>query len=86
VAREQTNPKDPHWSHYHALAKTSSRTILCYEWLCPDCRTTNTTSIDPSSNRDKRRCFRGLEARCGKCHGNVHRLTDKKGLTIDPFE
>jgi Zn finger protein HypA/HybF involved in hydrogenase expression len=84
MAREQTNPKDKHWHNYHAVATPTTETVIVYKWSCPDCKTVNNTRVNPQSERSKWRCYRGVEARCGKCHGNTIRLTDSKGLTFDP--
>lgn len=83
MAREKTNPRDAHWKHWHVLATDTTATIHIYTWTCPDCNTVNHTKVDP--NDDHRRfCYRGVEARCGHCHGNKRRLTDKTGWTFDP--
>ena len=86
MAREQSNPKDPNWKHYHARATLSLETIHAYTWTCQGCKTVNTTRINPSDPRSKLRCYRGVEARCGHCHGNIIRLTDSTGLTWDPYD
>lgn len=84
MAREKTNPKDPNWKYWHAFAIHTTETVHVYTWTCPDCTTVNRTRINLEAERN-RFCYRGVEARCGKCHGNVIRLTDASGLTFDPF-
>jgi hypothetical protein len=85
MAREQTYPKDEHWNHFYTTAQSSTKFFVIYTWTCPNCGAPNTTIIDTSSAKDRCRCYRGVEARCGRCHGNVLRLTDERGLTLDPF-
>jgi len=86
MAREKTNPKDPNWKHWHALATKSTITFHIYTWSCPDCKTVNKTRIDPSDEAIRLRCWRGVEARCGHCHGTKKLLVDSKGWTFDPSD
>jgi hypothetical protein len=81
MAREKTNPRDPAWKHWHVLATDTTATIHIYTWTCPDCNTVNRTKVDPN---DGRRRYFHVEARCGHCHGNKRRLTDKAGWTFNP--
>lgn len=84
MAREQTNPKDENWQYYYALAKHTTRTLHVFTWTCPDCKTVNVTSVNTADARSRLSCYRGVKARCGKCHGNVRRLTDSSGLIYHP--
>lgn len=83
MAREHTNPKDPNWNRWHCFATHTTETIHVYTWTCPDCGTVNNTRVNTEADT-RRFSFRGLEARCGHCHGNSRRLTDKAGWTFDP--
>jgi phage FluMu protein Com len=83
MGKEKTNPRDPNWKHWHVVATETTTTLHVYTWTCPDCKIVNRTKVD--QNDDRRRCsFRGVEARCGHCHGTKRRLTDKAGWTFDP--
>jgi hypothetical protein len=86
MAKEKTNLKDPAWQRWHALATKSTVTLHIYTWTCPDCKTMNKTRIDPSDEATRFRYYRGVEARCGHCHGNKKRLVDSKGWTFDPSD
>lgn len=87
MAREQTDRADPYWARRYAVATHAAESAHTYTWTCPRCRTVNRTRlvIDNYHGRGARRCFRGVEARCGHCHGPILRLTDVKGLTYDPY-
>jgi len=86
MAREQTDPTQKYWSNYNAIAMHTTKSVHVYVWTCHDCKTVNTTTIDTTNPRSKIRCYRGVEARCGHCHGNTVRLCDSKGLTWDPHD
>jgi hypothetical protein len=83
MATEKTNPKDHNWKRWHAYATHTTETVHVYTWTCPDCTTVNHTRVNLESERT-RHCYRGVEARCGKCHASKRRLTDKSGMTFDP--
>jgi hypothetical protein len=86
MAREQTDTKDRYWRNWHTTAEHTTNVVHVYTWTCHNCKTVNTTRIVAGNPGHKARCFRGVKARCGKCHGNTTRLCDKTGLTWDPFD
>jgi predicted SprT family Zn-dependent metalloprotease len=78
---ERHNPNDPHFLVRHAVASYQVVTSIRLHWSCT-CGTQNETNLD----RDKlnRQLPWKIEARCGRCHGSLITLVDRRGYNYLP--
>jgi len=74
------DPESYDFKHRFATTLKSLRTVCNLLWTCPHCGATNDTSFDGA--RVRRSYSLNVEAKCGKCHGQVIGLLDSKGCKL----
>lgn len=80
MSKELTDPKDKQWGYWHVRATVKTVKVRIVSWICPYCKTQNETKLWPGKHRCE---YRGVEVRCGKCHGTKRRAVTADNWTVD---